>query len=71
MPLLMVPIAGLRDQVTAVLLAPAMVETNVALWPSLSELVAGDKLRTTGVNVMLAVAVFVGSVTLAAVTVTV
>jgi hypothetical protein len=63
--------AGLRDQVTAVLLVPVMVDANVALCPSVSELVAGDKVITTGVNVMLADAVLVGSATLAAVTLTV
>ena len=69
--MLMVPTAGLRDHVTAVLAAPVTVEVKVALWPSPSNAVPGDRLITTGFKVTVAVAVFVESATLAAVTVSV
>jgi hypothetical protein len=67
--LAIVPTAGVRDHVTAVFVVPLMVDANVALWPPVRDVLPGDNAITTGTNVMLAVAVFVESSTLAAVSV--
>jgi hypothetical protein len=67
----MLPTCGLNDHVTAVFPVPTTADVNVALWPSFNVTLAGDKLRPTGVSVTVAVALFVESTTLVAVTVTV
>jgi hypothetical protein len=69
--LLTVPTAGFRDHVTAAFELPLTSGVKVALWPPSSSALAGDKLRLTEVRVMVAVAVLVGSSTLATVSVTV
>jgi hypothetical protein len=68
-PLVTVPMAGDRDQVTEVLLEPETVLVNGWLCPALSDALVGDTVTLTGVSVMLAVALFVVSATLVAVNV--
>jgi hypothetical protein len=74
--LAMVPTWGLTDHVTPVLEFPLTFAVKVALWPPWSEVIVGDTLRVTvdggvAIRATKAVAVLVGSATLAAVTVTV
>jgi hypothetical protein len=70
-PLVIVPTAGFRDHVTVAFELPLTSGVKVALWPPSSSALPGDKLRLTEVRVMVAVAVLVGSSTLATVSVTV
>jgi hypothetical protein len=48
-----------------------MVKVKAAVWPPIRLADAGDKLIVSGMRVMLALAVLVGSISLAALTVTV
>src|SRR5580698_3934666 len=64
----MLPTCGFRVHVTGAFVIPVMVKVNAAVWPPVRFAVAGDKLMVSGVRVMLAVAVLVGSITLAPVT---
>jgi hypothetical protein len=70
-PLTMVPIAGLSDQVTPVLLLPVTEALNVAAAPAPSDTEAGPIVTATGVRATVALAVLVVSAALVAVTVTV
>jgi hypothetical protein len=70
-PFTIVPSAGLADQETAVLLVPVTVAAKVADLPAPSDAAAGPTVTATGYNVTVALAVFVGSAALVAVTVTV
>jgi hypothetical protein len=69
--LVKVPTDGDSDQFTAVLLDPATVALRVVDCPPASEAVAGDTVTDTGINDIDALALLVGSATLAAFTVTV
>jgi hypothetical protein len=69
-PLTMVPTAGLRDQVSAVLLVPVTEAPNVADAPAPSDVEAGPIVTATGVRDTQALAVLVVSAALVAVTVT-
>jgi hypothetical protein len=70
-PFTMVPTAGLRDQVTAVLLVPVTEVVKVAEAPMPSDTEAGPTVTPTGIKETVALAVLVGSATLVAVIVTV
>ena len=68
---MMVPAAGLIDQVTAVLVVPLTVAVNWAVCALESVIEAGDTLtEIAGTRVITAVASLVGSAALLAVTVT-
>jgi hypothetical protein len=66
-----VPTAGLRDQVTAVLLVPVTEAVKVAEAPPPSVAEAGPTVTPTGIKEMVALAVLVESALLVAVIVTV
>jgi hypothetical protein len=70
-PFVMVPTAGLSDQVTAVLPVPVTEAVNVAAPPAPSDTEAGPIVNSTGVKDTMALAFLVVSATLVAVTVTV
>ena len=71
----MVPTCGFKDQLTAVFEVPLTVAVKVVLWPPLSDAFPGDKLIVTfgarGCSVMEAVALWVGSAALTALSMTV
>ena len=68
----MVPTGELRDQLTLVLVFPVIVAVKVALCPPVSDVEpVEDKVRTSGVKVIMAVAVLLVSAMLVAVTVTI
>ena len=68
----MLPKAGLTDQVTAVFVVPATVAVNVCALDAPRLTLPGDTVTLTGcARVMLTLADFDGSATLAAVTVTI
>ena len=67
----MLPTAGLSDHVTAVLPVPVTPAVKVADWPAASDAEAGPTVTPIGCNVTVALAVFVESATLVAVSVTV
>jgi len=69
--LAIVPSAGDADQVTAVLLVPFTEAVKVADLPAASDAVEGPTVTATGCNATVALAVFVESAALVAVTVTV
>ena len=69
-PFTIVPAAGFKDQVTAVLLVPVTVAAKVADPPSPSDTEAGPTVTPTGCNDTMALADLVESATLVAVTVT-
>jgi hypothetical protein len=66
----MLPTCGFSVHVTGAFATPVMVKVNAADWPPVRFADVGDKLIVSGMRVMLALAVLVGSITLAAVTVT-
>jgi hypothetical protein len=70
-PLTIVPVAGLSDQVTAVLPVPVTEALKLADADAPSDTVAGPMVTATGVRDTVAVAVLVVSAALVAVTVTV
>src|ERR1019366_8847785 len=68
----MLPTAGLSDQVTPLLVEPLTVAVNCWVWERVIDAVEGVTVtETVGVSATVAVADFVGSATLVAVTVTV
>ena len=69
-PLTMVPTAGTSDQVSAVLLVPVTEALKVVAAPALSDTEAGPRVTAIGVRDTVALAVFVVSAALVAVTVT-
>ena len=70
-PFTIVPTAGLSDQVTAVLPVPVTEALKVADAPAPSDTEAGPIVTATGVSDTVALAVFVVSAALVAVTVTI
>jgi hypothetical protein len=70
-PFTMVPTAGTSDQVSAVLPVPLTEALKVVAAPALSDTEAGPMVTATGVRDTVALAVFVVSAALVAVTVTV
>ena len=69
-PFTSVPTAGLSDQLTAVLLLPVTQAVNVADAPTPSDAEAGPNVTPIGIKDTVALAAFVESATLVAVTVT-
>ena len=66
----MLPTAGVRDQVTAVLLVPVTEAVKVAVAPTPSDTEVGPTVTPTGVKETVALALFVESAMLVAVIVT-
>src|ERR1700691_2966603 len=72
MPLVMVPTWGLKDQVTAVFVVPVTCTVKIVLCPLLSDArPVEDRVRATGVRVIVAVAALVESATLVEVSATI
>ena len=68
-PFTMLPVAGFKDQFTAVLLVPVTVALNCCDWPAESDIVPGLTVTLIGAadKETVAVAILVGSATLVAV----